>query len=234
MTMKKSNFGKLNWIFGLSAFVFGLSAPSVGWSNNESRTRTVEVDDYASLFGLRYETNRDWTYQCGEMLTRRVLEVLRTVPSAQRSYVLDQIRNIKIVDHEPSWFFGRAQPRAEYDEETQSLTVEFRRIEGQRNPRAYCLDSAYYDVVRLVTRWRQEAEEHSSSRESADRADRATDAGADQIRDLLDELEGVQRAPAVTPETRSSDSHSTEETPMTAPVAPSEYAPAAPSARSGE
>jgi len=232
--MKKLDFGKVSLVLAMSTFVFGLSAPTVGWSDDESPTRTVEVNDYANLFGLSYETNRDWTYQCGEMLTRRVLEVLRTVPSEQRRYVLDQIRSIEIVDHEPSWFFGREQPRAEYDDETQSLTVEFRRIEGQGNPRAYCLDSAYYDVVRLVTRWRHEAAERSASRDRSARAGRATDAGADQIRDLLNELEGVSRAPAVAPEARRSDSAVTEEAPVSAPVAPSQPAPAATSVQSVE
>jgi len=195
--MKNNLSGSKSLVLGAMAIAFGLGLTNAAHASDRDGNRTVQVNEYAKLFGLSYETNGSWTYQCGELLTRRVLEVLRGVPSAQRPYVLEQIRSIRVVDHVPAWLVGRERPRAEYDENTQTLSIEFRRIEGEGNPRAYCNDSAYHDVVRLVTAWKQEAAGQVAQRQSTDRTGAASDAGQVQIRDLLNELQGVQRAPAV-------------------------------------
>jgi hypothetical protein len=195
--MKNNLLGSKSLVLGAMAIAFGLGQANAAHASDRDGNRTVQVNDYANLFGLSYETNGSWTYQCGELLTRRVLEVLRSVPSAQRPYVLEQIRSIRVVDHVPAWPFGRERPQAEYNEDSQTLWIEFRRNELEGNPRAYCIDSAYHDVVRLVTAWKQEAAGQVAQRQSTERTGAASDAGQDQIRDLLNQLQGVQRAPAV-------------------------------------
>jgi hypothetical protein len=195
---------------------------SIAQAKEESPTRTIEVNGYSNYFGLSYHRNNDWTFQCGELLTQKVLQLLVSVPQDLRADVLGHLRQIEVVDHVPAPIFGRHTPHAEFEEDDGVLRVEFVRLTGRGNQRAYCNDSSINEVTRLIIGWREEARASRIANIPAvtsgpSAGDRAAGAQQSQIVGLMDQLLGANRAPAVDPSAHVSDQET-----VARPVAPPE------------
>ncbi len=218
----KKNFGWMKVSALLSAALSAsIMSASIAQAKEESPTRTIEVNGFEELFGLTYQRNIDWTFQCGELLTQKVLQLLVSVPQDLRADVLGHLRQIEVVDHVPAPIFGRDTPHAEFEEDDGVLRVEFVRSPGRGNQRAYCNDSSINEVTGLIIGWREEARASRiastpvTARPSVDHS--AARAQLGQIHGLMDQLSGVNRAPAVERAAQVSDQ------PIVArPVAPPE------------